>query len=139
MQQDFNLLLPAPESRDNLVLTEWLQVEGDRAKAGRERKSTFLTENVVPISGRVNATTHPQRGQKTSGKRNLFRRASLPHTLFRQEQSEHRLRLKLIMQICRCAAAPLSDPARGALPGWGFWGQSLGRRRGCWESQMTPK
>lgn len=32
-----------------------------------------------------------------------------------------------------------TGPAWGALPGWGwgFWGQSLGRRKGCWKSRMT--
>lgn len=121
MQQDLNLPLPALESKENSIVTQWLQVGGDRAKAGRERKSTLLP-------GRVNASNHLWRGQKTSGKRNLLgRKACCTHCSDRKSRARAG-----IQDIAHCCCFVL-----GSAEGWGFWGQRLGRKKGCWEHRVT--
>lgn len=133
MQQDFNLLLPAPESKDNLGLTPWLQVqEGTEPRQEEKEAGHFPRRTLDPLwhsecSHPPTERTANSRGEKPFWKKEL----GCTHCVDRKKGAQ--VLLELITRSYSCAAAPLCLPSTGGSAGWGwgFWGQRLARRKGC--------
>lgn len=138
MQQDFNLLLPAPESKDNLGLTPCCKSRRGQSQSRKKRKQDISHGGRWTHYGRVNAATHPQRGQQIPGERNLFGRKSSAARIVWTGKREHRFSWSSLPGAAAVLPLLCACPARGALLGMGLLGTKAGQEEGLLEGRMTP-